>query len=86
MRQNVTEKYSLVTDDLCVQRTMEGDHSDKNIYILLQSLPLIKHSEIIFTALAIPVDNYLEGFERVKQQKYSKTFLILYILWRMKIT
>lgn len=52
----------------------------RTFYIPLQSLPLIKHSEILFTALAIPVDNYLEEFEREKQQKYSKTFLILYVL------
>lgn len=58
----------------------------RTFYIPLQSLPLIKHSEILFTALAIPVDNYLEGFEREKQQRHSKTFPVLYILLGVKIT
>lgn len=70
-----------MTNDLCVsEEPWKVMIQTRTFYIPLQSLPSIEHSEILFTALAIPVDNYLEGFEREKQQKHSKTFPILYIM------
>lgn len=86
VRQNVTEKYTLLWVMISVSKEpWKVTIQTRTFYIPLQGLPLFKHSEILFTALAISVDNYLERFEREKQQKPSKTFPILYILWGMKI-
>lgn len=87
VRQNVTEKYTLLWWMISVPREpWKVTVQTRTFYIPLQSLPLIKHSEILFTLLAIPVDNYLEEFEREKQQKHSKTFPILYFLLGVEIT
>lgn len=69
-----------MTSDLCVQRGTEGDCPDKNILHPFAESTFDQALRNPIHTLAIPVDNYLEEFEREKQQKDSKTFLILYVL------